>query len=193
MTTPAGGGSGWWGNIGTVVNATVTQAMVAQSQTLAAQVGTQQVKVEVETLQAFKNKVDALLHGLDGSPAAQATISRQELQPAHLGEGFGQAGDLANAYNQVHANLQQLSQTLALQIQAMSASIDMAAKGYQNADEEQRQAFQSILNQAAASSQPPAGGYSGSYARSAGSVGVATPTGTTTAPASPPAGAQGTF
>ncbi|GAA4999432.1 hypothetical protein GCM10025734_33880 [Kitasatospora paranensis] len=40
----------------------------------------------------------------------------------------------------------------------MSASIDMAAKGYDNADEEQRTKFQTILNQAGdQASQPPAG------------------------------------
>lgn len=145
-------------NVVSTVTAAQTAAMVAQSQTLASQVGARAVKVEVENLQTFKNKVDQILGDLDGSPASHGEVSQQQLMSGQLGQDFGQAGDLMSAYTTVHANLEQLSRTLSLQIEAMSASIDMVARGYDNADEEQRQKFHSILDQAGAQSQlPPAG------------------------------------
>ncbi|MEV7178581.1 hypothetical protein [Kitasatospora sp. NPDC093679] len=143
-----GGTSGIFYNVVSTVTAAQTAAMVAQSQALAGQVGAQAVKVEVENLQTFKNKVDTILKDLDGSPASHGEVSQQQLQSWQLGQNFGQAGSLMSAYATVHANLEQLSKTLSLQIEAMSASIDMAARGYANADEEQRQKFQTILNQA---------------------------------------------
>lgn len=140
------------------VTAAQTAAMVAQSQALAGQVGGAAVKVEVENLKTFKSKVDQILSELDSSPASHGEVSQQQLAHGQLGQNFGQAGDLMTAYTTVHANLEQLSQTLSLQIQAMSASIDMAARGYANADAEQQAQFQSILNQAGSQSQlPPAG------------------------------------
>jgi hypothetical protein len=177
-----GGTSGIFYNVVSTVTAAQTAAMVAQSQALTGQVGAQAVKVEVENLQTFKNKVDALLADLDGSPASHGQVSQQQLQSWQLGQNFGQAGDLLSAYNTVHANLEQLSKTLSLQIEAMSASIDMAAKGYDNADEEQRQKFQSILNQAgdqasqplAGSAQPQAAG-GGSYAQPVSYTASSTP------------------
>ncbi|WP_052391375.1 hypothetical protein [Streptomyces sp. NRRL B-24484] len=167
-----GGTSGIFYNVVSTVTAAQTAAMVAQSKALAGQVGSQAVKVEVENLQTFKNKVDAILKDLDGSPASHGEVSQQQLQSWQLGQNFGQAGSLMSAYATVHANLEQLSRTLSLQIEAMSASIDMAARGYDNADEEQRQKFHSILNQAGTQSQmPPAGGYraagGGTYAQPA--------------------------
>ncbi|MEV6205960.1 hypothetical protein [Kitasatospora sp. NPDC051914] len=158
-----GGGSntnGIFYNVVSTVTAAQTAAMVAQSQALAGQVGAQAVKVEVENLQTFKNKVDAILKDLDGSPASHGEVSQQQLQSWQLGQNFGQAGSLMSAYATVHANLEQLSKTLSMQIEAMGASIDMAARGYENSDEEQRQKFQSILNQADQQTQvSSAGGY----------------------------------
>ncbi|WP_405013178.1 hypothetical protein [Kitasatospora sp. NBC_01539] len=184
-----GGTSGIFYNVVSTVTAAQTAAMVAQSQTLAGQVGARAVKVEVENLQTFKSKVDAILSDLDGSPASHGEVSQQQLQAWQLGQNFGQAGDLMSAYTTVHANLEQLSRTLSLQIEAMSASIDMAAKGYDNADEEQRQKFHSILNQAGAQSQLPPAGSSAAY-RAAGSGTYAQPETYTQPAAQPTTGTQ---
>ncbi|MCU7824621.1 hypothetical protein [Kitasatospora sp. DSM 101779] len=168
-----GGTSGIFYNVVSTVTAAQTAAMVAQSKALAGQVGAQAVKVEVENLQTFKNKVDAILKDLDGSPASHGEVSQQQLQSWQLGQNFGQAGSLMSAYATVHANLEQLSRTLSLQIEAMSASIDMAARGYANSDEEQRQKFQTILNQADQQTQASSAGVGrtaaggGSYAQPA--------------------------
>lgn len=174
MQAPAdGGGStgGWLARVGASMQsvAATTAAATASSSALVAQVGAQAVKVEAENLKTFKNKVDAILQDLDGSPASQSNISQQSLSPYQLGSNFGQATDLANAYNQVHHNLQQLSKTLALQIEAMSMSVDMAAKGYENADEDERQRFQQILNQAGDAATAPLGGQGTTTAAGPGS------------------------
>jgi hypothetical protein len=144
-------------------------AAVAQTAALVGQVGAKELKVELETLQQFKNKVDGILQDLDGSDASHNNISQQALRPDQLGVNFGQASDLTGAYNQVHNNLEQLSQTLALQIQAMSASIDMAAQGYSNTDDEQKAKYQAILNQAGAAAQAPTGGANSPAAAGPGS------------------------
>ncbi|GLW54976.1 hypothetical protein [Kitasatospora phosalacinea] len=160
-----GGGTAPTGILGSAVGA----AAFAATRALAGQVGASAVKVEIESLQTFKSRVDAILSTLNSSPASRGTISQQQLTPGQLGQNFGQAGDLMSAYSTVHANLEQLSQTLSLQIEAMSASIDMAARGYDNADAEQQQQFHSILNQAGAqASRPPVGGYGQAGAQQAG-------------------------
>ncbi|MFF4343437.1 hypothetical protein ACFY00_26335 [Kitasatospora sp. NPDC001540] len=163
-----GGGGGTTAAAG-IVGTAVGAAVFAATQALASQVGAGAVKVEIESLQTFKSRVDGILSTLNSSPAAQGTISQQQLTPGQLGQNFGQAGDLMSAYSTVHANLEQLSRTLSLQIEAMSASIDMAARGYDNADAEQQQQFHSILNQAGAqANRPPAGGYGASGGYGAG-------------------------
>ncbi|MFF0393122.1 hypothetical protein ACFYS8_31145 [Kitasatospora sp. NPDC004615] len=130
----------------TVANVTsvVTGAMVAASQALAGQVGSGAVKVEVENLQTFKNKVDQILRELDGSDASHGKVSQQTLTAGQLGQNFGQAGDLMTAYNTVHGNLERLSQNLAAQIAAMSASIGRAAGTYSDADAQQEARFSAM-------------------------------------------------
>ncbi|MFD7644147.1 hypothetical protein ACFV4P_26270 [Kitasatospora sp. NPDC059795] len=142
-------GNGWSGLVYNAVSAATavqTQAMVAASQARAivGQVGGSAVQVEVENLQTFKNKVDQILRELDGSPASHGEVSQQQLTAGQLGQDFGQAGDLMTAYNTVHGNLEQLSQTLAAQIAAMSASIGKAAGTYSSADAEQEARFSSM-------------------------------------------------
>lgn len=95
------------------------------------------LQVELETLKAFKNRVDALLDDLTGSPAAPKEIGRDRLTAAHLGTGFGEAESLTSAYQYVHDQLDVLSQTLSDQIEAMSISIDGAHRGYENVEAEQ--------------------------------------------------------
>ncbi|MFJ5234555.1 hypothetical protein ACIQBJ_32215 [Kitasatospora sp. NPDC088391] len=175
------------GAVGGAIGGAVA-AMVAQTAALVGAVGAGAVKVEVENLQTFKARVDDILRDLDGSAASQGKISQQQLTAGQLGQNFGQAGDLMSAYSTVHANLEQLSRTLSLQIEAMSASIDMAARGYQNADAEQQQKFHSILNQAGAQSQlPPAGGQPGAQQVGTQQIGRQAP------PAGPVGTQQGSY
>ncbi|MGW4380269.1 hypothetical protein [Kitasatospora sp. NPDC004531] len=144
-------GNGWSGLIYNAVSAATavqTQSMVAasQAQALISQVGGGAVQVEVENLQTFKNKVDQILRELDGSPASHGQLSQQQLASGQLGQNFGQAGDLMTAYNNVHSNLEQLSQHLAAQIAAMSSSIGRAAGTYSTADAEQEARFSAMAN-----------------------------------------------
>ncbi|MFJ5926348.1 type VII secretion target [Kitasatospora sp. NPDC092948] len=147
MSDVSGNGmSGFVYNAVNVAEVFATQAMVADSQARAlnGQVGSGAMKVEVENLQTFKNKVDQILSDLDGSPASHGEVSQQTLTPGQLGQNFGQVGDLMTAYTTVHTNLEQLSQSLAAQITAMSASIGQAAGNYSNSEAEQQSRFSSI-------------------------------------------------
>ncbi|BAJ28602.1 MULTISPECIES: hypothetical protein [Kitasatospora] len=139
------------------------------------EVGAGAFKVELESLQIFKQRVDAILSDLDGSVAGHGSISRQQLTPGQLGQDFGQAGDLLSAYTKVHSNLEQLSKTLSLQIEAMSATIDMAARGYDNSDQQQRDHFQSTLNQAESQRQHLATGQAQTAQAQVGQPPVAAP------------------
>ncbi|WP_052509571.1 hypothetical protein [Kitasatospora griseola] len=140
MSDVSGGMSGFVYNVVAVATTAQTAAMVA----LANQVGGGAVKVEVENLQTFKNKVDQILRELDGSAASHGEVSQQTLATGQLGQNFGQADDLMTAYHTVHANLERLSQTLAAQIAAMSASIGKASGNYSNADAEQEARFRPL-------------------------------------------------
>ncbi|MFD8593986.1 hypothetical protein ACFV1L_03175 [Kitasatospora sp. NPDC059646] len=147
MSDVSGNGlSGFIYNAVSTATAVQTAAMVAvsQAQALTSQVGGGAVQVEVENLQTFKNKVDQILRELDGSPASHGEVSQQQLTGHQLGQNFGQAGDLMTAYTNVHNNLERLSQTLAAQIEAMSASVGRAAGTYSNADAEQESRFQAM-------------------------------------------------
>ncbi|AXI79142.1 hypothetical protein [Peterkaempfera bronchialis] len=104
---------------------------------LAASVGSKAFSTEVEHLQTFKDRVDQMLADLDDSAASPKRIADQQLTAGHLGSDFGEASDLMTAYTTVHTNLEQLSKTLADQIEAMSITVDASRRGYQNVDEDQ--------------------------------------------------------
>ncbi|MFF2628782.1 hypothetical protein ACFVUN_23800 [Kitasatospora griseola] len=140
MSDVSGGMSGFVYNVVAAAATTRTAAMVA----LAGQVGGGAVKVEVENLQTFKNKVDQILRELDDSVASRGEVSQQTLATGQLGQNFNQADDLMTAYNTVHATLERLSQSLAAQIAAMSASIGKASGNYSNADAEQEARFRPL-------------------------------------------------
>ncbi|WP_157876081.1 hypothetical protein [Peterkaempfera griseoplana] len=122
---------------------------------LVASVGAGAVRVEVENLKDFKSKVDRMLQDLEGSSASHSQISEQRLSHGHLGAGFGEATDLLAAYNNVHTNLETLSQTLAQQIEAMSITIDVSTKGYQNVEETRVAELWKIRDRTEAAQQPP--------------------------------------
>lgn len=108
---------------------------------------TKQLKVETETLKQFRTKVDALLKELETSPASPRNISDQQLAAHHLGSGFAEANDLHGAYTTVHGKLQELSQTLSKQIEAMILTIEITQSGYQNTESDQVVALWKIRDQ----------------------------------------------
>lgn len=108
---------------------------------------TKKLKVETETLKQFRTKVDALLKELETSPASPRNISDQQLVAQHLGNGFAEANDLHAAYTTVHSKLQELSQTLSNQIEAMILTIEITQRGYQNVESDQVAALWKIRDQ----------------------------------------------
>jgi hypothetical protein len=120
------------------------------------------MRVEVETLTDFRNKVNALLQSLDAGHGSVKSISALVMGADHLGTGFDEATQLFARYTETHAKLQQLSQTLTDTIDAMSISIDVAQKGYQNVEATQIAELWKIRDQQAQAAQPPAAPTSGS-------------------------------
>jgi hypothetical protein len=90
--------------------------------------------VALEDLRSFKSRVDGLLEDLDGSDVAPKKIGQERVKSAQIGSGFGEAEDLIRAYNYVHGQLEQLSQTLANQIEAMSLSLHIGHSTFKNVD-----------------------------------------------------------
>jgi hypothetical protein len=113
------------------------------------------VSVEVETLTAFRDRVNGLLASLDASPAAPGAIASQQLTGAHLGTGFQEVDLLMTRYGVVHQQLQQLSQSLTDQINAMDITLQVSQVGYQNVEAEQIAKLWEIQSQTT-TSQPPA-------------------------------------
>jgi hypothetical protein len=104
------------------------------------------LKVQVETLKTFKNRIDDLIDSMDKSQAGPKNIGNDKLQSSHLGTGFPQAEDLTSAYTHVHSQLETFSNLLADQMQAMQLSIEGASTGYQNMDQAQRDKLWSIYD-----------------------------------------------
>ncbi|MFG1809908.1 hypothetical protein [Streptomyces sp. NPDC049040] len=90
--------------------------------------------VALEDLRSFKTRVDGLLDELDGSVVAPKKIGQERVKSAQIGSGFGEANDLMKAYNYVHNQLEQLSLTLANQIEAMSLSLHIGHSTFKNVD-----------------------------------------------------------
>ncbi|MFJ8166338.1 hypothetical protein ACIRBY_36235 [Streptomyces sp. NPDC096136] len=103
------------------------------------------LEVEYESLTACKNRVDALLRTLGGSEADHRRLAHGTLPAGALGRGFAEAEALSRAYGTVHGRLQQLSQGLAGQIEALGIAILTAGKGYGGVDEETRARMRALI------------------------------------------------
>ncbi|SHM66366.1 hypothetical protein [Actinacidiphila paucisporea] len=90
--------------------------------------------VALEDLRSFKTRVDGLLEELDGSDFAPKEIGQGRVKAVQIGHGFGEAEDLMKAYDYVHGQLEQLSLTLANQIEAMSLSLHIGHSTFKNVD-----------------------------------------------------------
>lgn len=97
----------------------------------------QAMRVEGETLTAFKRRVDTLLRDLEKSHAAPSKIAGGTLGAGRLG-AFDEADLLHSSYTHVHTQLENLSKMLALQIEALVVTVDASKTGYDNLDEDVR-------------------------------------------------------
>ncbi|MFJ5034487.1 hypothetical protein ACIQB5_42035 [Streptomyces sp. NPDC088560] len=97
----------------------------------------QQLRVEAETLTAFKNRVNDLLTRLEKSKAAPHRIADGALPTGRLGN-FDEADALYGAYSQVHSQLESLSKMLALQIEGLMVTVDASKSNYHNLDADVR-------------------------------------------------------
>ncbi|MCX5321824.1 DUF2563 family protein [Streptomyces sp. NBC_00120] len=95
------------------------------------------MRVEGETLSAFKRRVDALLRDLEKSHAAPKKIAGGTLSAGRLGT-FDEADALHSSYTHVHTQLENLSKMLALQIEALVVTVEASKTGYDNLDEDVR-------------------------------------------------------
>jgi hypothetical protein len=111
------------------------------------------VAVEVETLKAFRDRVNGLLTSLGASAGSTKSITAQVLEPGHPGTGFAEVDALLSRYQETHAKLQQLSRTLSDTIDAMTISIDCSRLGYENVDADQVARLWRIHNEAEQASQ----------------------------------------
>ncbi|MFE6053422.1 hypothetical protein ACFQ6N_21920 [Kitasatospora sp. NPDC056446] len=115
-------------NIAPVVSTAQTNVSAGD---LVAAFGKHDVKVEVDTLTAFANKVEALLLAMEGSAAAPYKLQQQKLTgQSFAGAQFVEATALTTAYEKVHAQLVQLHKDFAAQIQSMQTAVSQTANNY---------------------------------------------------------------
>ncbi|MFF4161307.1 hypothetical protein [Streptomyces sp. NPDC001678] len=100
--------------------------------------GASGLRAELQSLESFKGRVDALLTYLQGTEASPHRIADNHLVPAQLGVGFAEVESLYSAYNGVHAQLKALSQLLSDQIEALGTAVHAAKVGYANVDADLR-------------------------------------------------------
>ncbi|MGJ5751396.1 hypothetical protein FB563_4273 [Streptomyces puniciscabiei] len=102
-----------------------------------------ELRVEAETLTAFKNRVNDLLTRLEKSKAAPHRIADGALPTGRLGS-FDEADALHGAYNEVHSQLERLSKMLALQIEGLMVTVEASKSNYHNLDADVRDRLHSI-------------------------------------------------
>ncbi|WP_344031439.1 hypothetical protein [Streptomyces luteireticuli] len=105
---------------------------------MAGQSAADKMRVEVEALKGFKNRVDEALTELGGSEAAHANLAAEKIDKGHFGQDFVAAGALYGMYNAVHEDLANLSKLLSDQIEALSLAVQGAHNDYQGTDLDHR-------------------------------------------------------
>ncbi|MEU4898636.1 hypothetical protein AB0B12_40135 [Streptomyces sp. NPDC044780] len=125
--------------------------------------GDSDLKVEAETLASFKSRIDKILIDLEESPAAKGKISDQTVAHAAFGAGFTAAGDLAGAYEKLHARLEQFSKTLGDQLEALGIAVQISDRGYESIDAEQAARLRAIQQRTAEYYGPNADGRPGAH------------------------------
>lgn len=102
---------------------------------LVAAFGKQDVKVELDTLTTFANRIEALLQTMEGSAAAPDKLQAQKLPGKALisgaySEHVAEAVALTAAYDKVHTQLVKLHSDFTSQIEAMKLAVAKTASTY---------------------------------------------------------------
>ncbi|MFI9000458.1 hypothetical protein [Streptomyces sp. NPDC053541] len=96
------------------------------------------------TLLTFQTRMQKLVDELKGSPAEHTKIGEQKVTAASYGTGFSAATQLHAQYEKVRTRLEELTKIFGETIEAMGIRAQIADKGYDSVNEEQRQRFQQI-------------------------------------------------
>lgn len=105
------------------------------------------ISKKAETLAYFKKQLDKMLKDLEESPAAKSEISRHRIAAAAYGK-FPAAEELAGNYQKVHARLEELSQILGDQLEALGVTVQISDRGYDSVDAEQAARLREIHKRA---------------------------------------------
>lgn len=111
---------------------------------LAAGLGSKDVKVELESLEAFRKRVTQLLSELEGTPASPFALQGQNLSAGNLGTGFSESNDLMGAYDKVQPVLVKLCKALIEQIDGMIRALGKTAVNYGSNEEHQTAAVNAV-------------------------------------------------
>ncbi|WP_370415164.1 hypothetical protein [Streptomyces fradiae] len=106
--------------------------------------GKQGLDVGEVTLLTFQTRMQKLVDDLKGSPAEHTKIGEQKVTAASYGTGFSAASELHGAYEKVHTRLEELTKIFGETIEAMGIRAQIADKGYDSVNQEQRDRFQQI-------------------------------------------------
>jgi len=105
------------------------------------------ISKKAETLAYFKKQLDKMLKDLEESPAAKSEISRHRIAAAAYGK-FPAAEELAASYHRVHARLEELSEILGDQLEALGVAVQISDRGYDSIDAEQAARMREINKRA---------------------------------------------
>ncbi|ARF78975.1 hypothetical protein ACIG0C_28275 [Kitasatospora aureofaciens] len=154
-TTPSGASPTGGGAYTLPANPKMYGPTISESQTyssaqdLVTAFGGQNVKIEIDTLTVFANKVEALLQAMEGSAAAPYNMKEQKLQGTDLASAtFTEATDLTTAYGKVHAELVRLHKDFLSQITAMKDAVAKSAGAYQTSDDNAAAAQKAVAQSA---------------------------------------------
>ncbi|MFF0411897.1 hypothetical protein ACFYUY_15815 [Kitasatospora sp. NPDC004745] len=122
--------------------------------------GKQDVKVELDTLVTFANKVEALLQAMDGSAAAPYKLQEQTLTGGNFASSeFAEATALTSAYDKVHTQLVKLHKDFVSQIDAMKTAVSQTAGNYATNEDDTTAAQKAVAKNAGVAT--PAAGPNG--------------------------------
>ncbi|MFD7975262.1 hypothetical protein [Streptomyces sp. NPDC059071] len=106
--------------------------------------GKQGLEVGEVTLLTFQTRMQKLVDELKGSPAEHTKIGEQKVTAASYGTGFSAASELHGAYEKVRTRLEELTKIFGETIEAMGIRAQIADKGYDSVNQEQRDRYRAI-------------------------------------------------
>ncbi|MFF8597891.1 hypothetical protein ACF065_03030 [Streptomyces sp. NPDC015232] len=107
--------------------------------------GKQGLDVGEVTLLTFQTRMQKLVDELKGSPAEHTKIGEQKVTAASYGTGFSAATQLHAQYEKVRTRLEELTKIFGETIEAMGIRAQIADKGYDGVNQEQRERYREIL------------------------------------------------